>query len=84
MPRREALSAYAGPIPRRVVPICSRPSFVSPAVSSSRWYGMIRWAFALTRRPLVSMPRDFRPSISSVSTRGSTTVPLPMMQILPG
>ena len=37
MPRREALSAYAGPIPRRVVPICSLPSFVSPAVSSSRW-----------------------------------------------
>ena len=45
---------------------------------------MIRCALALTFRPLTSTPRPRSPSISSVSTRGSMTTPLPMMQALPG
>src|SRR4029453_11535351 len=45
---------------------------------------MIRCALALTFRPLTSTPRARRPSSSSVSTRGSTTTPLPMMHVLPG
>ena len=45
---------------------------------------MIRCALALIFRPLMSMPRAFSPSISPVSTRGSITTPLPMMQRLPG
>src|SRR5919201_3106874 len=45
---------------------------------------MIRCALALIRSPLASMPLARRPSISSVSTRGSTTTPLPMTHSLPG
>jgi hypothetical protein len=45
---------------------------------------MIRCAFADTRSPLMSTPRRRRPSISSVSTFGSTTTPLPIAQTLPG
>ena len=43
-------------MPRRVVPICSLPSFASPAWSRSMWYGMIRCALALMRRPERSTP----------------------------
>ena len=45
---------------------------------------MIRCALAETFSPLTSMPRARSPSISAVSTFGSTTTPLPMMQVLPG
>ena len=44
MPSRDALSAYAGPIPRRVVPIWSLPRRRSPAPSIAMCQGMIRWA----------------------------------------
>ena len=71
-------------IPRRVVPIWSFPSLLSPAWSSIRWYGMITWALAETFSPLVSTPRLWSPTISSASTFGSTTTPLPMMHFLPG
>src|SRR3982750_2702038 len=45
---------------------------------------MIRWALADSFRPLTSIPRARRPSISAVRTLGSTTTPLPMMQVFPG
>jgi hypothetical protein len=45
---------------------------------------MITCALALTRRPLMSTPRAFSPSISPVRTFGSMTTPLPMTQRLPG
>jgi hypothetical protein len=41
---RDALSAYAGPMPRRVVPICSFPSRRSEAWSIATCHGMIRCA----------------------------------------
>ena len=52
MPTRRALSAYAGPMPRRVVPIWSRPSASSESASMIRCHGMIRWALPEMRRPL--------------------------------
>ena len=45
---------------------------------------MITCALALIRSPLVSIWRAFSASSSSVSTPGSMTTPLPMMQRLPG
>src|SRR3954467_8651714 len=71
-------------MPRRVVPICSRPSFVSPAWSSSMWYGMIRCALALIFRPPSSTPLARRSSSSAGRTFGSLTTPLPIAHSLPG
>ena len=71
-------------MPRRVVPIWRLPSRASPAWSRSLWYGMIRWALAEMRRPLMSIPRRDSSPASSVSTCGSTTTPFPIAQILPG
>ena len=71
-------------MPRRVVPICSLPSFASPAWSSSLWYGMIRCALAEMRRPEMSIDLRRSPSISSAITFGSTTTPLPIAHSLPG
>src|SRR5215207_6141201 len=71
-------------MPRRVVPIWSFPSLVSPAWSRSMWYGMIRCAFALIRRPERSTPLARRSSSSSVRTFGSITTPLPIAHSLPG
>ena len=71
-------------MPRRVVPIWSLPSCASPAWSSSLWYGMIRCALAEMRRPLRSIRRRDSSSISSVSTFGSTTTPLPIAHSFPG
>src|SRR3954471_12891007 len=45
---------------------------------------MIRCALALTRSPETSTPLARSPSISSLSTRGSTTTPLPITHSLPG
>ena len=70
-------------MPRRVVPIWSLPSFVSPAWSSSMWYGMIRCALALIFRPERSTPLARRSSSSSVRTFGSITTPLPIAHGLP-
>src|SRR3954447_26290033 len=42
---------------------------------------MIRWALAEIRRPPRSIPRRRRSSISSVSTLGSMTTPLPITHI---
>src|SRR3954467_10137489 len=48
------------------------------------WYGMIRCALALIRRPERSMPLALRPSSSSLRTFGSITTPLPIAHSLPG
>src|SRR5690242_15411653 len=45
---------------------------------------MIRCALALTRSPETSTPLARSPSISSLSTLGSTTTPLPITHSLPG
>ncbi len=71
-------------MPRRVVPIWSLPSLASPAWSSSMWYGMIRCALALMRRPERSIPLARSSSSSPVSTLGSITTPLPIAQMRPG
>ena len=71
-------------MPRRVVPICSLPRRASPAWSSSMWYGMIRCALALIRRPERSTPFARRSSSSPVRTFGSITTPLPIAHFMPG
>ena len=83
MPRRAALSAYAGPIPRRVVPIWSLPSRFSPAPSIAMCHGMIRCALPEIRSGSAEIPRSSSPSISSSSTSGSTTQPAPSTLTLP-
>src|SRR5919107_6272319 len=45
---------------------------------------MIRWALADSFRPLMSIALARSPSISSQSTFGSTTTPLPITHSLPG
>ena len=72
---REALSAYAGPMPRRVVPICSLPSRRSDAWSIATCHGMIRCAFPESTTIDGSMPRSSSRSTSSTNTCGSTTQP---------
>ena len=81
---RHALSAYAGPMPRLVVPSLFLPRKRSVTRSSSWWYGMIRCALPDTRISPVSIPRDSSMSSSSNSTAGSTTTPLPMTGITHG
>ena len=56
-PERRDLSAYVGPMPRRVVPRALRPRRRSARKSSSMWYGRIRWALPDTFSRLQSMPR---------------------------
>ena len=69
------MSAYAGPIPRFVVPRLARPRYRSVTLSNSRWYGMIRWALPLISSLELSIPRSPSACISSRSTRGLTTTP---------
>jgi hypothetical protein len=83
IPSRAALSAYAGPIPRRVVPICSFPSRRSLAPSIAMCHGMIRCALPEIRSGAAETPRDSSPSTSSSSTSGSTTQPAPSTLVLP-
>ena len=65
-------------MPRPVVPILRLPRKRSETLSITRWYGAMIWADSLTSRREQSRPRDSRPSISSKSTSGSTTTPLPI------
>ena len=65
-------------MPRPVVPILALPRYRSVTLSSARWYGVIRWAFAETSSLEQSTPRAARPSISSSRTCGSITTPLPI------
>ena len=80
---REALSAYAGPMPRRVVPICRLPSRRSDAWSIATCHGMIRCAFPDSATIDVSTPRSISRSISSTKTCGSTTQPVPITEVVP-
>ena len=59
---RFILSAYAGPIPRPVVPIFDFPKNLSETLSIVRWYGVIKCALVeilsfevLTAKELQSM-----------------------------
>jgi len=83
MPIRVALSAYAGPIPRFVVPIWSRPRRLSLAESIATCHGMIRCALPERRTVSVEIPRASRSSSSSTKTPGSTTSPAPSTHSLP-
>src|SRR5262245_4150989 len=86
MPERAILSSYAGPMPRPVVPMLPAPRRRSRARSTARWYGRMRCACSLTRshRSSARNPRFLSASISLTSTSGSSTVPGPIMQTLPG
>ncbi len=81
---RAVLSVYAGPMPRRVVPILAAPLASSCSASSSRWYGMITCALPLIRRLSQLIPRRVSPSYSCARHSGSITVPSPMMQSVSG
>ena len=71
-------------MPRRVVPIEKRPRRISAAPSSITWYGMIRCALPDSFSPSSETPRSSSPSISFTRAPGSTTVPLPITQVVPG
>ena len=71
-------------MPRRVVPISLDPSRRSLAPSRSRWYGMIRCALHEISRRCVVRPSASSRSISSSSTFGSMTTPLPMTGVMCG
>ena len=83
MPRRAALSAYAGPMPRCVVPICSRPSRRSLARSIATCHGMIRCALPERRsavgRDAARLERRRSPRPAPAGRR---RIPAPMTQIL--
>ena len=57
MPTRLILSAYAGPMPRPVVPIWRLPRKRSVTLSSVRWYWVMTCALALTSSRETSTPR---------------------------
>ena len=84
MPTRLILSAYAGPMPRPVVPIWRLPRKRSVTLSSVRWYCVMTCAFALISRRETSTPRAFSASSSSNSTSMSMTTPLAMTGVTPG
>ena len=65
-------------MPRPVVPILALPRNRSLTLSRARWCGMIRCALAETSSRSQLTPRASRPSISSKSTFGSMTTPLPI------
>ena len=65
-------------MPRPVVPILAFPRNRSLTLSRARWCGMIRCALAETSSFSQLTPRLSRPSISSKSTFGSMTTPLPI------
>ena len=65
-------------MPRPVVPIRALPRCRSDTLSSAMWWGMIRCALAEISRRSQDTPRSASPSISSSSTAGSMTTPLPI------
>jgi len=79
------LSSYAGPIPRLVVPILLFPAASSLISSISLWKGKIKFADSeiIKLFTFTSTPLDFISSISSNKAHGSTTTPLPIIDILP-
>jgi len=84
-PLRFILSSYAGPMPRDVVPILTRPGAFSAASSIIRWYGRMTWArFDTKRRPSTSRPASRTILTSFMKANGSRTTPLPMTLLRPG
>ncbi len=71
-------------MPRPVVPSRREPRKRSVTLSSTRLYGGMRWALALTTSRDVSIPRASSASISWKSTARSMTTPLPMTGVQPG
>ncbi len=72
-------------MPRLVVPSLALPSRRSMSMSSSRWYGMIRWALPdIFTRANGSRPLASSPSSSPSSTCGSTTTPSAMTGVTCG
>ena len=65
-------------MPRFVVPSLFFPRNRSVTLSSSWWYGMIRWALPETLSRDVSIPLPASMSSSAMRTAGSTTTPLPI------
>ena len=65
---RSALSAYAGPMPRFVVPSLFFPSRRSVSASSSWWYGRMRCALPLTQESAAVDALLVEPSSSASST----------------
>ena len=78
MPVRRTLSAIAGPMPFRVVPMRESPRADSCAASIAWCHGKIRCARLETRNDDVDTPRDSRDSTSRKSVGRSTTTPLPI------
>ena len=78
------LSSYAGPIPLLVVPILPFPAASSLISSISLWNGKIKFADSDIIKLLISTltPLDLISSISSSKAHGSTTTPLPIIDIL--
>ena len=78
------LSSYAGPIPFLVVPIFSLPAWFSLISSNSLWNGKINVTASEIIKFLsfMSIPLDFSSLISSNKAQGSTTTPLPIIEIL--
>ena len=84
MPIRLILSAYAGPMPRPVVPILVLPRKRSVTLSMVEWYDAITCALALTTSGAASTPRACSASSSRNSASGETTTPLAITEVQPG
>ena len=82
MPQRATLSVKAGPTPLPVVPTACAPRIASSAWSMIECQGIIRCARSETRSRSVLTPRVSSFVISSISTAGSITTPLPMIDVL--
>jgi hypothetical protein len=84
MPIRLILSAYAGPMPRPVVPSLAAPRNRSATLSIVEWYDAMTCAFAETTRLATSTPRSTSASSSLNSASGETTTPLAITEVAPG
>ena len=84
MPTRLILSAYAGPMPRPVVPIFFLPRKRSVTLSTVEWYDAITWALALTTSGPIVTSRSISASSSRNSASGETTTPLAITEVQPG
>ena len=82
--RRAALSSYAGPMPRPVVPMAAVPRAASRARSSAAWYGRMSGHASLTRtRSAAGTPHSASMRISSTRAVGDSTTPCPIRHCTP-
>ena len=84
MPTRLILSAYAGPMPRPVVPILFLPRNRSVTLSTVEWYDAITCALPLTTSSPSSTPRCSKASSSRNRASGETTTPLAITETQSG